>query len=439
MRRLLAAALLLACEIEDLGHSARVAAQSPPLLTPAAGADRPGAGAAGGAAASWAPPRAAFNDFGLVSPFATAARRERPKQEDAPVHADATNLPARVPKTEWHQTENEVVLTVFIPRLAAAQVKVLLSLHTLALGARDQSGQKYELDLDLGNDILPGKSSWEVTVNAVAVTLTKRTVEHWGSLERPPAVARGGGVKPFASIPRQKVALNTSHKFDVIQVEAEEVGAGGWLVGRNAAVGKAMASLAGQCSTRAIDWWSYSVCHYVSVSQYHDSGKAEAAAPPATLLGTVDTSEGGVDAAGVFVAQLLPRDKALLAKQERGGASRLHSGEIVHEFGGGDRCEGSDGATGRPRSGTVAYVCGETPEGSGGVGGFLGAYIARVHEVRTCEYEITVHVPALCEFGARPHFISWPTPYSHLLSLRSLLIQALPVRRTVHSAEQVTS
>ena len=55
--------------------------------------------------------------------------------------------------------------------------------------------------------------------------------------------------------------------------------------------------------------------------------------------------------------------------------------------------------------GTVTYVCADGPENVVGIGGYLGAYIARIEERRTCEYDLTVHVPALCEFEPflRPH------------------------------------
>ena len=76
----------------------------------------------------------------------------------------------------------------------------------------------------------------------------------------------------------------------------------------------------------------------------------------------------------------------------------------MHQFAGGDSCEGS--ALGG-RSGTLTYVCGDAPAGSvvAGVAGYRGAYVARIEEREVCEYAITVHVPALCEFEPflRPH------------------------------------
>lgn len=57
--------------------------------------------------------------------------------------------------------------------------------------------------------------------------------------------------------------------------------------------------------------------------------------------------------------------------------------------------------------GTVTYVCGDAPASNDvvSVGGYRGAYIARIEERRVCEYDLTIHVPALCEFEPflRPH------------------------------------
>lgn len=59
-------------------------------------------------------------------------------------------------------------------------------------------------------------------------------------------------------------------------------------------------------------------------------------------------------------------------------------------------------------AGTVTYVCGDVPASNDNVisiGGYRGAYIARIEERRVCEYDLTIHVPALCEFEPflRPH------------------------------------
>ena len=58
-------------------------------------------------------------------------------------------------------------------------------------------------------------------------------------------------------------------------------------------------------------------------------------------------------------------------------------------------------------SGTATYICGDAPKSDKvlAVGGYRGAYIARIEERRVCEYDVTIHVPALCEFEPflRPH------------------------------------
>lgn len=51
----------------------------------------------------------------------------------------------------------------------------------------------------------------------------------------------------------------------------------------------------------------------------------------------------------------------------------------------------------------MTYICGDVPESSTNEG--VAAYIARIEERRVCEYDITIHVPELCEFEPflRPH------------------------------------
>jgi hypothetical protein len=65
------------------------------------------------------------------------------------------------------------------------------------------------------------------------------------------------------------------------------------------------------------------------------------------------------------------------------------------------------------RSGTLTYICGDAPAGTVvSDSGYRGAYVARIEERQVCEYSITVHVPALCEFEPflRPHERERPPP-----------------------------
>ena len=232
--------LILACSV------------APVLMDAAPGAPSGDRGAGPGRQV-WRPPPATFNDFGLVSPFAQLLTQ--PNARGGASAAASSGSAEEAPSIEWSQTEDKVVVTIWVPQLETSTVRVMLSITTLTFNAASKTGQLYKLELEeLGGDILPGKSSWEATTDAAVVTLPKRSQGlTWPSL-------RGGGDgastaaqttkgSPNAALPRRRVQVNTTHKYDVLKAEASdgELGAG-WLIARNEKVGRIITGLFKECS-----------------------------------------------------------------------------------------------------------------------------------------------------------------------------------------------
>ena len=154
----------------------------------------------------------------------------------------------------------------------------------------------------------------------------------------------------------------------------------------DARVAAVVESLAGVCTRTALGWWTYEVCHGQSVKQWHDSGARpqNGAAPRALPTGQPYTNMGSV--AAMNAAEFYVH-----------GETGQH-GVIEHLFVDGEQC----GEIAAPRSGTLHYVCDKLVQVwqlANKAGGHV--LIARVKEVGKCQYQIVVHLEALCH-GAIP-------------------------------------
>ena len=113
----------------------------------------------------WRPPVAQFNNFGLVSPFV-----ELLKTFDKRDAAKVRHGVEATPSTEWSQSDDEVVLTIWVPQLDKSTARVLLSITTLSFTGTSATGQRYELELEkLGGDaIADTDAAWRALVDRLA-------------------------------------------------------------------------------------------------------------------------------------------------------------------------------------------------------------------------------------------------------------------------------
>ena len=137
-------------------------------------------------------------------------------------------------------------------------------------------------------------------------------------------------------------------------------------------VNNAIAGLRGACVTKKTGWWTYELCHFGDLKQYHEEGgkidavqnwKLGTVAPPANL--------------GVF---------SPAASTVTNGVTMHTRARVVHPFVNGKICD----ETKKPRGGEVHYEC----RGTATVN--ARPAIIDILEPSTCFYHISVHVPALC-------------------------------------------
>ncbi len=138
-------------------------------------------------------------------------------------------------------------------------------------------------------------------------------------------------------------------------------------------VSNAISGLRGTCVTKKTGWWTYELCHFADLKQYHEEkGKIDAVQnwklgvvqPPADL--------------GVF---------SPAASTVTNGVTLHTRARVVHPFADGKICD----ETKKPRAGEVHYEC----RGSASSKASKPA-ITEILEPSTCFYHISVHVPALC-------------------------------------------
>ena len=149
----------------------------------------------------------------------------------------------------------------------------------------------------------------------------------------------------------------------------------------------AIKDLTGACASRAFGWWAYTVCHFDQVTQWHPSASEQLLAVHQPPAGT---------------------DYILLGKEhvvDKSGG--LMSPDFRVHFEQGAPCDGSDDGSGTTstnaktrRRTVVTYKCvaGWSSEVAtrGDIVRAAAAYIYKVVEPNPCEYEIVMHVPALC-------------------------------------------
>ena len=141
-------------------------------------------------------------------------------------------------------------------------------------------------------------------------------------------------------------------------------------------VSNAISALRGQCVTKKTGWWTYEVCHFADLKQYHEEGgkidavqnwKLGVVQPPAHL--------------GAF---------SQAASTVTNGVTMHTRARVAHPFADGKICD----ETKKPRAGEVHYECRGADSKSSNVKSL--PYIADILEPSTCFYHISVHVPALC-------------------------------------------
>lgn len=195
---------------------------------------------------AWRPPTAKFNNLGLVSPFVELLNVQ--VTQDGTTKRSSTAEAA--PATEWSQSDQDIVVIVWVPNLDESTVRVMLSITTLSVSSASKKGQRYRFEVDrLAGDILPGRAKWETETNRVVVTLPKRSRGViWPSLS---ATNTDGSKKRTgtAQTRRRQVEVNTTHKYDVLEAEASDEAIGeGRVIARNDKVASTMTKLFSECS-----------------------------------------------------------------------------------------------------------------------------------------------------------------------------------------------
>jgi hypothetical protein len=163
----------------------------------------------------------------------------------------------------------------------------------------------------------------------------------------PPEVAKGS-----APVPSSTSGDNVDTGGTVADEAPEE------------AVEAAITALQGQCTTKKTGWWTYQVCHFKEVRQYHEEGNK------------VD------DGQNWSLGSIQPPSD--LGAFEPGTKDRR--ARAVHPFSGGKTCE----ETNEARRGSVHYEC-------RGINAGPSTGIFEIEEPSTCVYAISLHVPALCK------------------------------------------
>ena len=389
-------------------------------------------------AAGWRPPAPSFNRRGLATPFADSLRTTRPakpavttagqprpdprsrestapKSEHTHPQSHAQNHESRPPAVqaiEWTQTDTVLGLAIRTTPLAPATTQVKLSTDSVELNITGGI-----VRLTLHGEILPGKSTWEMSREntGVKLSLVKKQKGEWAQLATaivPPGLVPHGGAAPGLF----PMVVGAVQILGPLEPNSE------WLIGRSDQVAAAMLALEGTCCTRGFGWWSYSVCHSDRVTQWHAESTTVAKYLPWGPPEGVDFISLGklthATATGAFLTKAAVefaedenghkqgKTKKQKKQKKRTPTPQFHSSQILQSFGGGDHCSDDSALTATRRDTVLTYTCIDTftpPQRKGG--GTAVSFIAEVEEGPPCQYQITIHVPALCRiepFRATP-------------------------------------
>ena len=239
--------------------------------------------------ASWLPPTSSFNRLGLATPFNMLQKHQQQQQplsanpnvkvaaagggvhvsgQRADVNTEEIMPFHGVEKIVWLQTTGEVVVTLYVDKVVPSKLDVTLSSSYAELNMTDRG----LIRIELLHDILPGKSSWAVQATGVQLKLAKRSKQHWAEL--------ASRIQPAEIVPLREPGNNGAKggKRGLWPMQVGQTGVilmgptepnSQWLVGRSQQVAAAMAGLQGRCAARSFGWWSYSVCHFDKITQWH--------------------------------------------------------------------------------------------------------------------------------------------------------------------------
>ncbi|KAJ2356444.1 Cochaperone protein [Coemansia sp. RSA 2618] len=121
-----------------------------------------------------------------VEPLTTPVPEPQPEAAAA-VEGDVAAVPAR-PKVrhEWYQTEENVILEVFIKRVQKDAATVEFSEQAVSLSIKMATGSDNNYDFEpLENAIVPGESSFEVLSTKIEIRMKKAAAGvKWSNLEQ---------------------------------------------------------------------------------------------------------------------------------------------------------------------------------------------------------------------------------------------------------------
>lgn len=85
---------------------------------------------------------------------------------------------------DWYQTDCKVVITVLVKNIHQENISVNFELNRVAAAVKLNENQKYCLNFELSNGIVPDESSYKLYPSKVEIHLKKNHPLRWESLER---------------------------------------------------------------------------------------------------------------------------------------------------------------------------------------------------------------------------------------------------------------
>lgn len=135
-----------------------------------------------------AAPSAAVAAPATVSAPASASATAAPEAAPAPAESKSQTISGRKPaKREWYQNTSNVYITIFLKNVdeSACRVEFKAKELSLAFPLPGASGEEYQLDLDLFDEVDPSNCKLEVGKVKVEVILCKKNLGvQWKDLER---------------------------------------------------------------------------------------------------------------------------------------------------------------------------------------------------------------------------------------------------------------
>jgi suppressor of G2 allele of SKP1 len=130
----------------------------------------------------------------LISPALTNTATTTQTESNTPF------LPQSRVRHEWYQSENSVIVSIFIKNVKKETVDVYMTEHSVSVTVKLPTGSDYSLELDpLAHEIVPKESKYEVLSTKIEIKLKKANAGiKWGVLEGEDSLAgsiSGGGGK----------------------------------------------------------------------------------------------------------------------------------------------------------------------------------------------------------------------------------------------------